>query len=204
MDRQLRANVTSKPPPPPTETGFPPPGQAYVPPAGGFVQAPTVAPVSNADHYTPWFTRVLAYIIDSIPVYLLAAIGGVALVAFQEVETICVSDICATGNNGPSTTGWLILAVSILLAVAFEIWNRGARQGKTGSSIGKQIMKVQVVDDVSGQPTGAGKGVARELIYVVFAWLCSFLWLVAVLFPLWDAKRQSLVDKLMKTVCVPL
>ena len=30
--------------------------------------------------------------------------------------------------------------------------------------------------------------------------LAGIVWLVAVLFPLWDPKRQSLVDKLVKTV----
>lgn len=154
--------------------------------------------------YTPWFTRVLAYVIDCIPVYLLAAIGGVVLATFQKVETICVVDVCVTGNNGPSTMAWIIFSVCVLIAVLFSFWNRGFRQGKTGSSIGKQILKFNVVDDVSRKPIGAGKGVVRELIYFVFAWLCSILLLVAVLFPLWDAKRQSLVDKLIKTVCVPL
>jgi len=199
--------VTSQPP---TGSGFPSPppasDQAYPPPAGGYAAEPafTAGPTAVASDFTPWVTRVVAYVIDSIPVYLLAAIGGVALPTFQKVETICVADICATGNNGPSLTGWLIFSVCVLLAVLFPLWNRGIRQGSTGSSIGKQIMKCKVVDDASRQPTGSGKGLARELIYIVFAWACSLLWLVAVLFPLWDAKRQSLVDKVMKTVCVPL
>ena len=32
---------------------------------------------------------------------------------------------------------------------------------------------------------------------------CGIVWLVAVLFPLWDDKRQTLVDKIITTVCVP-
>ena len=34
--------------------------------------------------------------------------------------------------------------------------------------------------------------------------VCGIVWLVAVLFPLWDAKRQTLVDKIITTVAVPL
>lgn len=193
--------MTSQPPPPPSGGGFPPSR-----PPGGFAQGPTpiAGRTTDSSLYTPWFTRVLAYVIDSIPVYLLVAIGVVALITFQKVETLCAGDICATGNNGPSTTAYLILTACIVIVLAFSLWNRGIRQGKTGSSIGKQILKFKVVDDASRQPIGAGKGVVRELIYFVFAWLCSILLLVAVLFPLWDAKRQSLVDKIMKTVCVPL
>lgn len=200
--------MTSQLPPPPSGSGFPQsaPAQAYAPPPGGFDQgpAPSPGPAPNPSEYTPWFTRVLAYIIDGVPVYLLAAIGAVALVTLQKVETVCISDICATGNNGPSMMAWIIFSVCVLLALVFPLWNRGVRQGSIGSSIGKQIMKCKVVDDVSRQPTGAGKGLARELIYIVFSSACSLLWLVAVLFPLWDAKRQSLVDKIIKTVCVPL
>ena len=195
---------------PPSGSGFPPPppvaDQAYPPSSGDWAAgpAPTAGPTPVTSDYTPWFTRALAYVIDSVPVYLLAAIGGVALATFQKVETVCRADICVTGNNGPSAMAWIIFSVCVLIALVFPLWNRGIRQGATGSSIGKQILKCKVVDDVSRQPTGSGKGLARELVYLVFAWACSLLWLVAVLFPLWDAKRQSLVDKLMKTVCVPL
>lgn len=44
----------------------------------------------------------------------------------------------------------------------------------------------------------------RELVYIVAYAACGIVWIVAVLFPLWDPKRQTLVDKLIKTVAVPL
>jgi hypothetical protein len=45
----------------------------------------------------------------------------------------------------------------------------------------------------------------REVIYWVGAGLCfGILWLVAVLFPLWDPKRQTLVDKILTNVALPL
>ncbi len=46
--------------------------------------------------------------------------------------------------------------------------------------------------------------VVRELVYIVFSALCGIVWLVAVLFPLWDPKRQTLVDKIIKTIALPL
>ena len=46
--------------------------------------------------------------------------------------------------------------------------------------------------------------VVREIIYIVAARLCGIVWLIAVLFPLWDSKRQSLADKIISTVCLPL
>jgi hypothetical protein len=44
----------------------------------------------------------------------------------------------------------------------------------------------------------------RELIYLVAYFVCGIAWLVAVLFPLWDPQRQTLVDKVIKTVALPL
>jgi uncharacterized RDD family membrane protein YckC len=185
--------VTSQPPPPPSRGGYPP----SPPPQGGFEQA---LPVVDKSIYTPWFTRVLAYVIDSIPVYLLLAISGVVLPTFQKVETVCVGDICATGNNGPSTIAWIIFSVCVLIALAFMLWNFVVRQGNTGSSIGKQMMKFKVVGEQTQQPIGVGKSFIRQLAHGIDAAICY----IGFLFPLWDAKRQTIADKLMKTVCVPL
>jgi uncharacterized RDD family membrane protein YckC len=216
--------VTNPPPPgnypPPPPSGFPPPppppGGGYPPPppsAGGYAPPPPGAgPGGWPDRYTSWGTRVFAYVIDYIPVALLVAIGSVILVTMQKVETVCLTDdsefnlgeFCATGNNGPSGLAWALVGVCVLIFFAYVIWNFGLRQGKSGSSVGKAIMKFKVVNEATEQPIGFGMSVARELIYIVAYLVCGIVWLVAVLFPLWDPKRQTLVDKVIKTVALPL
>jgi uncharacterized RDD family membrane protein YckC len=189
------------PPPPPHGGGFPPQqGGGFPPPA-----APGGALPKEA--YTPWATRVLAYIIDYIPVAIIEGIGWLLLMGTR--ETACVTDtseydmgeFCATGA---STVGQVSIALTALIALAYVIWNLGYRQGTTGSSIGKSIMKFKIVSEKTGQPIGFGMSVVRELIYLVFAGLCGIIWLIAVLFPLWDVKRQTLVDKIVSTIAVPL
>lgn len=189
------------PPPPPHGGGFPPQqGGGFPPPA-----APGGALPKEA--YTPWATRVLAYIIDYIPVAIIEGIGWLLLMGTR--ETACVTDtseydlgeFCA---NGASTVGQVSIALTGLIALAYVIWNLGYRQGTTGSSIGKSIMKFKIVSEKTGQPIGFGMSVVRELIYLVFAGLCGIIWLIAVLFPLWDVKRQTLVDKIVSTIAVPL
>ena len=148
--------------------------RAYLPPPADFAQGPSFGgPTTDASHYTPWFTRVLAYVIDSIPVYLLAIIGGVVLYAFQQVETICVAigvrDYCATGDNGPSTTAWIIFSVCVLIAIVFWLWNFVVRQGNTGSSIGKQMMKFKVVGEQTQQPIGVLKSLLRQIAHGIDA-----------------------------------
>jgi len=82
----------------------------------------------------------------------------------------------------------------------YLIWNYGYRQGTTGSSLGKSVMKFKVVSEVTGQPIGFGFSVLRFLAHFVDSIICF----VGFLFPLWDAKRQTLADKIMTTVCLPL
>lgn len=199
--------------PPPGSYPQPPPGGYPPPPQGdSFAPPPTAGHSLPQDSYTPWFTRVVAWVIDYFPLFVLSAISAVLLVTLQKVETVCITDdsefelgeFCATGNNGPSATALALSALCGLIWLAFMVWNLGARQGSTGSSIGKSIMKFKLIDESTGQPIGFGKSLVREIVYFVIYLGCGLLWLIAVLFPLFDQKRQSLVDKLFKTVCVPL
>jgi uncharacterized RDD family membrane protein YckC len=201
-------------PPPPPPPGGPPPGPQGggfqpppPPPQGGPGYPPVPAGALPKEAYTPWITRVWAYLIDYIPVLIIQGIGWVLLMTTQ--ETACITDtseydlgeFCATGA---STIGQLSIVLTSLIAIAYVIWNLGYRQGTTGSSIGKGIMKFKVISEKTGQPLGFGMSLVREIIYIVAAALCGIVWLIAVLFPLWDAKRQSLADKIVSSICVPL
>jgi uncharacterized RDD family membrane protein YckC len=208
-------------PPPPPQGGYPPPppqgGYPPPPPQGGGFQAPqavggypppaTAGPALPKEAYTPWLTRVLAYLIDYIPYAIIVGIGWGLLLGTR--ETACITDtseydlgeFCATGA---STIGQLSVALAGIVAFAYLIWNLGYRQGTTGSSIGKSIMKFKIVSEKTGQPIGFGMSLVRELIYLVAAAACGILWLVAVLFPLWDPKRQTLADKIINTIALPL
>jgi uncharacterized RDD family membrane protein YckC len=197
----------SLPPPPPG--GYPPPpsaqGGAYPPPpqAGtGFAgQAPVAQLPKGA--YTSWFTRVLAWLVDSIPIFILQGIGYALLLGTTQ-ETTCLADtseyameFCPTGT---STLGQLSLSITSILVLVYVIWNYGYRQGTTGSSIGKSILKFKVVSEKTSQPIGFGMSIVRQLAHIIDATICY----IGYLFPLWDAKRQTIADKLISTVCLPL
>ncbi|MCF6388184.1 RDD family protein [Mycobacterium sp. MBM] len=193
------------PPPPPPPGGYPPPPQGGFPPpppGGGYGGQPGGAALPK-EAYTPWLTRVLAWIIDIIPVVILEGIGYGLLLGTR--ETVCLTEVseydlgefCATGA---STLGQVSFAITWILALAFIIWNYGYRQGTTGSSIGKSILKFKVVGEITGQPIGFGMSIVRQLAHLVDAIICY----IGYLFPLWDAKRQTIADKIVKTVCLPL
>ena len=199
------------PPPPPPPGGYPPPPPP--PPGGGYQPPPQVAtgypppaaagPALPTEAYTPWLTRVLAWLIDSVPIFIVEGIGWAILMGTQ--ETVCISDTseynlgqyCATGA---STIGQLSIALAGILALAYVVWNYGYRQGTTGSSIGKSIMKFKVVSEKTGQPIGFGMSIVRQLAHIIDGAICY----IGYLFPLWDAKRQTIADKIMTTICLPI
>ncbi len=203
------------PPPPPQGGGYPPP-----PPGGGFQQPPqgfqppqaaagyppppaAGGPALPKEAYTPWLTRVFAWLIDFIPVAILEGIGYGLLLGTR--ETACITDtseynlgeFCATGA---STLGQASFIITWLLTIAYLVWNYGYRQGTTGSSIGKSIMKFKVVSEKTGQPIGFGLSIVRQLAHIIDGAICY----IGYLFPLWDAKRQTIADKIMTTICLPL
>jgi len=146
---------------------------------------------------------MLAFVIDFLPVFIVHGIGTGILFATQ--QTSCITDVtqytinqyCVTGY---STIGLLAQWLATAMWLFYLIWNYGYRQGTTGSSVGKSVMKFQVVSEVTGQPIGFGMSVVRFLAHFVDAVICF----IGFLFPLWDSKRQTLADKIMTTVCLPI
>lgn len=157
--------------------------------------------------YTPWITRVLAFLIDYIPYLIIIGVGWGLLMGTQECVDFSdtgLGEILGESYNtqvcGASTIGQTSVMLAGLLGLAYVLWNYGYRQGTTGSSIGKSIMKFKVVSEKTGQPLGFGLSIVRQLAHLVDSFLCG----IGYLFPLWDNKRQTLADKIMTTVCLPV
>jgi uncharacterized RDD family membrane protein YckC len=117
----------------------------------------------------------------------------------------CVTDDTDSGyslncSSHPSALGVGAALIFGLLAVVFAVWNYGYRQGITGSSIGKSVMKFKVVGEATGRPIGFGPSVLRQFAHIIDGLICN----IGYLFPLWDAKRQTIADKIMSTVCFPI
>ena len=195
-------------PPPPPPSGYPPPPQqgGYPPPPSGAPgyppPPPPPGPVLPQEAYTPWFTRVLGWLIDNVPV--LIVLGIAYGIAFGTADNECVSSgeysygVYCTSSFG--VIGVILLGLGYIAALAYWVWNWGYRQGTTGSSIGKSVMKFKVVSEKTWQPIGFGLSIVRQLAHIIDGAICY----IGYLFPLWDAKRQTIADKIMTTVCVPL
>jgi uncharacterized RDD family membrane protein YckC len=119
-----------------------------------------------------WGVRVGAYLVDVAPVVVLY------LIAF------------AIGSAA-------LFAVFVLAAIGWDIYNRWIQGGK-GQSLGKKLLHIRLISEQTGQPIGAGMAFVRDLAHIIDGAICY----IGFLFPLWDAKRQTLADKIIGTVVV--
>jgi uncharacterized RDD family membrane protein YckC len=123
--------------------------------------------------------------VASLPGYLLFLVGSAA------------ND--GSGNAALTSIGGLLLAVGGLIS----LWNIGFRQGLTGQSIGKGIMKIKLVKAATGEAPGAGIGLGRYFIRAILGALtCGVYTVLTLLWPLWDQRRQTLDDKILSTLVV--
>lgn len=135
-------------------------------------------------NYANWIQRVGAYLIDAIPAAILGGIG----------YAIAGPKVNADGTvEGASA----LYYVFILLAIAFQVYNRWILGGQ-GASIGKKALGLRLIKEETGQPIGAGLAFLRDLAHVVDAIICY----IGFLFPIWDAKKQTIADKIVKTLVV--
>lgn len=134
-----------------------------------------------ASAYANWGQRAGAYLIDVAPIvagYFVLFILGLILHNFITV----------------------ILALLFWLgALAWTIYNRWITMGNTGQSLGKRMVGIKLVSESTGAPIGAGMAFVRDIAHFVDSIICF----VGYLFPLWDAKAQTLADKIMTTIVVP-
>jgi uncharacterized RDD family membrane protein YckC len=134
--------------------------------------------------YAHWGLRVGGYFLDGLLPLPAALVAGAAL------------GIGSDPDGTPSTAGLLIAVIAYAAAAVFAIWNQIIRQGRTGQSLGKKWVGIRVVKEETGQPLGGWLTFGRQLLHILDALACyiGFLW------PLWDAKRQTFADKLVKSV----
>ncbi|MFH5209427.1 RDD family protein [Antrihabitans sp. NCIMB 15449] len=180
----------------PPQYGQPQYGQPQY--AGGFGAPGGQYP--GAGNYASWGSRVLAYILDalvSLPGTIIMIIGYVVLFSSAETSTdsygyTTVDDV----DSGGAGLGIGLIFLGAVVGLAIAVWNLGFRQGKTGQSLGKKWLNIKVVNEASGQPLGVGGAILRWILLAVLGGLCflDFLW------PLWDQKKQTWHDMIIKSV----
>ena len=126
-------------------------------------------------NYASWIVRVGAAIVDGLPAWVLVGIG-----------------YAVAGPSADDPTIGPLYYVFTLLALAYTVYNRWYLGGQ-GASLGKKALGLRLVKEQTGQPLGFGGAFVRDLAHFVDGIICY----IGFLFPLWDAKRQTLADKIV-------
>ncbi len=134
--------------------------------------------------YSNWPKRVGAYIIDGL---VIAPFITLAVVLGEGTDP-------ATGEPTMNAMYWLFMAMTF----ALNGYNRWYLAGRTGQSWGRKALAIRLVGERSGQPIGPLLAFARDLAHIVDSIPCNIGYLI----PLWDAKGQTLADKIVRTVVV--
>jgi uncharacterized RDD family membrane protein YckC len=205
--QQPPADPYGQQPPPPGPYGQQPADpygqqQPYAP-AAGYPATPYGVGGLPKEAYASWGQRVGAYLLDYVLTLPFTIVGSILYgVGLASLTSHVTYD--ANGYPTTSVTGVSALAiVGVLLAgvgsLAVTIWNRWYTAGKTGQSWGKRVMGIKLVREADGQPIGAGMAFLRDVAHFVDGLICD----IGYLFPLWDAKRQTLADKIVSTAVYP-
>lgn len=146
-----------------------------------------------APTYAHWGLRVGAMLLD-----LLALIPYWVGAFVSAFSTTPGYDAYGQPTSVPTTTGTALFVVGGLVSFGLWVWNRGFRQARTGQSWGKQVVGLRLVREETGENVGVGRALLRDITHWFDCWILGLgFW-----FPLWDAKRQTFADKIVKTVSV--
>ena len=147
-----------------------------------------------------WWTRGKAVIVDFLIFIAVLCIPAALIIT----STIFAHDEYSDEFDFSGRSS-IFLISGILSGVGALIWSGwlfGYRQGVTGTTPGKRRMGISLVDEESGNNPGGARGVGRWLVPVLVGSIPTFGNIVQVidfLWPLWDPKKQRLIDKILKT-----
>ncbi|BBX47485.1 RDD family protein [Mycobacterium cookii] len=144
------------------------------------VEKTEAAPVVEDEapnNLAPWHIRAAALALDVLP--------GVAVVATMALVWLAV----------PPRSIWWWVSVSILVVAALlTMANRVVFPPLIGWSLGRALLGIEVVGP-DGSPVGVGRLMAREVAHL----LDTLSMLVGWLWPLWDSRRRTFADLLLRT-----
>ena len=182
----------------------PNPYEVPEPPPGGYAASygsPTAPTDRHGRPLAEWWKRLVALLIDT---FVLAVPIGILFVALMASSGAFDPDSFdpETGTlTRDVSPGPLFLAYGIAFLVPF-VYYTVLNGGERGQTLGKMAMRIQVRDEEAGVPIGYGRALVRQLMTAVLGFACGLGTLLDGLFPLWDAKRQALHDKVAKSVVV--
>ena len=167
-------------------------------PAPTFEPRPADEPIV----YAAWGQRFGAVFLDGLITALLAALAVAVVLSITGAYGSVLDELAeGTAEDGTAFVvsylgwyaGWAVIG-GVYHTVLHGRWR--------GQTLGKMMLGIRVRDDGTDAPIGYGRAFARWIMPGIF-W--SFLWIpgiLDVLWPLWDSKKQTFHDKIVRSVVV--
>ena len=136
-------------------------------------------PTPTTQSYAPWFARVAAAVLDSLPVGILF---WTLVALFGESQT--------TSTSFSFQLSGLPFLVYLVGALGWFGYNWLLLQGTRGQSLGKRALGIAIHRAGTSEPLGPGLTLARQLAHLVDAipFGIGYLW------PLWDRENRTFAD----------
>jgi uncharacterized RDD family membrane protein YckC len=175
---------------PPQGVGSYPPPPPPLPPESG----------QNASIFAGWGIRVGGYLIDFV---IFAAVTLVLVLLMRHNHTLEVHYMMKRGTDRRRSFSALPFIISGLLYVVYGTVLCGSRRGQT---VGMMAVGIRAVRDGTHERLGYARAAIRAVaegvlrLFELLNPILVLIWLLDVLFPIWDKKRQTLHDKVGRSV----
>jgi uncharacterized RDD family membrane protein YckC len=148
--------------------------------------------------YANYGARVGAWLIDWV---ITSVVGSLVLLPIHAVHKAA-----SKVRGGPSSQPLLGVTITnqgaILFVLLVIIYTTACTGSSRGQTLGMMAVHAKAVDANSGAPIGYARALARVVVeYLLFAVLIA-PWVLDMVLPLWDPRRQTVHDKITTTVVV--
>jgi uncharacterized RDD family membrane protein YckC len=184
-------NYRPPPPPPPsfTNPASYPGGPAYPYPASPVAAGPALA--SYGQRLGGWLIDWVILLAVSVPISVLTH-------SFHYVHD-AGSFNGSSFNNTSFDWGFPGALLAPLIIVLYGTLMCGSTRGQT---VGMMATGTRAVKATTGTPIGYASALGRALFEELLAAVFFLPWILDMLFPLWDGKKQTLHDKVSGTIVV--
>jgi uncharacterized RDD family membrane protein YckC len=150
--------------------------------------APAAAyPAAFAGGYASWGSRAIGFIVDNL------LVGAVMAVLYVVLAGVMSGIAGLAGHNAAAGVCCSFLVLFPLATLLAGIYNGVYLVAQRGYSIGQGLVHVKVVD-AAGDLLSQGTAFLRLLVRAAMGFI-PFLPVLDLLWPLWDARGQTLHDK---------
>jgi RDD family len=154
---------------------------------------PTPQPAQAPGLLAPWDRRAASAVID------LAIVGGLLSLYAAAVGMLSpvLQLLTWAGASVGADIGSAVQAGYWFIICGWWLW-QWTQRGRTGQTLGQELVGVWIVDEASGMPIGPGRSILRGLTHVLDLAPAG----LGLLRPAWDRQRQTWADRVHHTVAI--